>query len=120
MAYSPHHLFNPDVTKKTMIWLEFFHPYKHACEIIWKSPHFFHSFFAPLVHALHPKATVSTKPKLKLIECHFVHLRLIYPTVREQLQQAIDASPPEHRTALVNLQLLFEFFLPVVSFALLF
>ena len=114
MVYSPHHLFAPEVTSKTVVWLEFFHPYKHACEIIWKSPHFFPSFFAPLVHHLHPESTVSIKPKLKTIECYFVILRLIYPTIRESLQEAIDNSPPEHRAALVNIQLLFEFLLPVV------
>lgn len=119
MVYSPHHLFAPEVTQRTMIWLEFFHPYKHACELLWKSSYFFTSFFAPLVHHLHPKSTVTMKPKLKIIECHFVHLRLIYPSIRESLQAAIDACPPEHRAALVNVQLLFEFFIPVVRVPLL-
>ena len=103
------------MTRKTVLWLEFFHPYKHACELLWKSEHYFTSFFARLVHALHPDSTVAIKPKLKYLECQYSILRLVYPAIRDELLQAIDGSPPGYKASLQNLQLLFEFFLPVVS-----
>ena len=114
MVYSPHHLFAPAVTRKTMIWLEFFHPYKHACEAIWRSPLFFNSFFAPLHHHTHANNKVSPRMKLKLIECYFVQLRLVYPTIRDELKEAIENAADEHRQALLNVQFLFEFLIPVV------
>src|SRR5690606_41125854 len=58
-------LFNQRVTQRTVPWLEFFHPYKHVCQMLWKFSFYFYSLFAPLVHYLHPTATVSLKPNLK-------------------------------------------------------
>ena len=119
MVYSPDHLFifAPSVTSKTMLWLEFFHPYKHACEALWRSKHFFTSFFAPLHHHNHPKNKVVKSTKLKLIECYLVQLRLVYPSVRDELQEAIECASAENRVALENVKFLFEFLIPVVPFA---
>lgn len=113
--YSQLPFFNQRVTQRTVPWLEFFHPYKHVCQMLWKFSFYFYSLFAPLVHYLHPTATVSLKPNLKQIECYFTLLRLVYPQIRDELQAAIDSAPRKNRNALVNLQLLFEFFLPIVS-----
>ena len=118
MAYSPYHLISDKVRKKTVPWLEFFHPYKHACEVLWKHQALFYGFLAPLYHHLHPKSTVPVKPKLKILECTFTLLRLVYPSVREHLATGIQRAYSKNRNALGNVQLLFDFFLPVVCFVL--
>jgi hypothetical protein len=112
-------LFHPAVLQQTVLWLEFFHPYKFACDKIWQSKHYFKSCFTPLAQALYPKATaVQKKNPLKWLECNFTLLRMVYPAVRTELDNAIQDAELARWPALKNLQLLFEFFLPVVCLLL--
>ena len=119
MAYSNQHLLSEEVRMRTVPWLEFFHPYKHACEVLWRHESFLSGFFAPLHHHIYPTVTVPVQPKLKILECIFTLLRLVYPSVRDKLETAIRDADRKNKNALGNVQLMFDFFLPVVSVSLL-
>lgn len=118
MVYSKNFLLSEQVQRRTVPWLEFFHPYKHACEVLWKHESFLYGFFAPLHHHIYPTTTVPDKPPLKILECIFTLLRLVYPSVRDKLEEAIGNADRKNRNALGNVQLLFDFFLPVVILTL--
>jgi hypothetical protein len=115
MAYSGFSLFNEQVLNKTVLWLEFFHPFKYSCERLWADEHYFSSFFSPLSKLLHPDKAPPKKPRLKILQCYLTLLRLVYPAVRDELALAIEESPTGNRALLENFQLLFEFFIPLVS-----
>ena len=79
---------------------------------------FSHLLFRKLKRNKKLKSSKRRSPKRspnKYLECQYSILRLVYPAIRDELLQAIDGSPPGYKASLQNLQLLFEFFLPVVS-----
>ena len=47
---------------------------------------------------------------LKILECIFTLLRLVYPSVRDKLEEAIGDADRKNRNALGNVQPLFDFF----------
>ena len=86
--------------------------------MVWSSIYYFDSFFAPLVHALHPTHLPAKKTKLKLIECYFTLIRIGYPHVRELLTRKLGECDPQNKNALANLQLLLD--IPLVILVLFF
>ena len=51
--------------------MELFHVYKKALEVVWRTPHLFFPFLAPLMHSFYKKSKVKSKPHLKQIEIVF-------------------------------------------------
>ena len=84
--------------------------------------HFGDPSTSSLLSSLHSTTTTTPRTvvkntKLKLIECYLVQLRLVYPVVRDELQEAIEGASADKRVALENVKFLFEFLIPVVPFA---
>lgn len=96
--------------------MEFFHPYKKLLEDVWKKPELFYTFFAPLSHSLNPKSPVKIKPKLKLIDSYFTMLRLLWPEFRTEFRTLLVNQSGKLKTHLQNILLIFEFFIPIVSY----
>jgi hypothetical protein len=77
-------------------------------------------YFGPLFNALIPGANFFVKPKLRVICTFLTYCRMAYPRFRSKLREAItlarqDIEHPNVQVALLDLQQLMEFFIPVVS-----
>ena len=96
--------------------MEFFHPYKKLLEDTWRLPEFYYTFFAPLEHSFHQNSCVYPKPKLKRLESYFTALRLAWPEFRTRFLVLGDILTGKARKHMRNVLLIFEFFIPVVSF----
>ena len=104
---------------QTCLMLGTWHPFKVACETVWKKHA--NTFLAPAFHALFPNALCFVKPKLVTILVMFTYLRRVYPLVRDLLKTAISrACEPRWKNNLLALQALFEYFIPVVRTFLVF
>ena len=96
--------------------MELFHPYKKILEDTWRKPEFFYTLFAPLAHSFHPNSPVKRKPKLKEIESYVTILRLLWPEFRAKYYLLLDYLEGSAKVHLRNILLVFEFFIPIVSF----
>src|SRR5689334_1217192 len=105
MFWSTYNFWN-DKINQCCILLEFFHPYKRACEVIWRRAEFFGAIFGPLYHLFHPNSVIPSKPRLKSIECFFTLLRLVYPKIRDTFAAQITKNK-KARQYLITLQVLF-------------
>jgi hypothetical protein len=102
--------------KKVCVVLGLWHPYKQANLVIWKR--FGRSFLARMFHTLFPGKLFFNKPKLRAIVGHFNVLRLAYKQIKKPLKEALAMSGLNKHQAgyLQNMQALFEFYIPVVSY----
>ena len=95
--------------------MEMWHVYKKLLEDIWKTPELFYTFWAPLAHCFYPDSAVFVKPKLKMIESYFTAIRLVWGECREAFLQLIPTLTPLLKPHFMNILLITEFFIPVVS-----
>jgi hypothetical protein len=103
------------VRKWMIASLGLWHPYKQATLCVWSLGA--HTFFAPFYHCLIPGATFFKKPKLVTVVYLLTTARLAYPKFKTQLEAAIAShnTKPVEKKHLLNLQALFEFFIPAVN-----
>ena len=102
------------------VTLGVWHPYKQANNVLWN--HFGPRFLAPYYNHMVPGANFSKKAKLVTIITYFTYMRLAYPSLKPDLCDAIQRAKtkrtnPKILNTLLDLQAIFEFFLPVVGFS---
>ena len=103
------------------VTLGVWHPYKQANSVLWN--HFGPRFLAPYFNHMVPAANFSNKAKLVTIVTYFTYMRLAYVDLKQDLCDAIERSKETKRTnpkildTLLDLQSIFEYFLPVLSFS---
>lgn len=91
------------------------HPNKEIAELLWKR--YCPSVFAPCFHALFPTTTCYEKPKLLSLQVMYSYCLLAYPEFARELRDTIaeaEASNNRYLSDLLNLQDLFEIYLPTV------
>lgn len=103
--------------KNFVLCLGTWHPYKVACEKVFHS--FLESFFGPVLHSIMPNSTVHAKPRLVHLEDIFSIISCAYPSFRGQLlglENSLQNLPNRYASDIHNLVDLFEFYLPLVIF----
>ena len=94
--------------------LGWWHCYKQANLLIWRfaGPH----FLGPMFHMLVPRSKVKRNPKLLTVATYLSYVRLAYPKFRSKLAAALNhpGVTANNKRHLRNLQMLCEFFIPVV------
>ena len=107
--------YNKRMRKQACITLGLWHPFKNACQAVWKT--FAAEFFSPAFHVLFPTKLCFMEPKLVSIIVMFTYFRHVYPIIQDELARKIASSNrfPERKTNLLCLRDVFEFYIPTVS-----
>lgn len=110
------HTFCPSWNKYVANLLASWHGYKHVGCTLWNKN--LSNFFGAMYHHLYPEFNIPTGKgvRIRFALKMFTILRLSYSLFKNDLQRALarDDLDKRHRTWLVNLQDLIEFFIPVV------
>lgn len=100
--------------------LGLWHTYKHASLLLWRR--FMPFLIAGVFHFLFPNSACFTKPRLVAATELYIMLRLAYPAVKEELEEALaTAAEPASRIkrqsklVLENLRDLCEYYIPTVG-----
>lgn len=104
-----------DVLRQTQfLVLGLWHVFKSTQVAIWRYCSTW--FFGPLFHTLFPNVKFPWSPRHKFLTWLLSLLRLSYPDVKLQLDNALNdhALPKANLDNLINLRLIFEYFVPVV------
>lgn len=107
-----------DLRRWCFVSLGIWHPYKKACEVIWRR--WVCRYFGRLFHEIIPGSNVYGSPRLRNIVTFMSYCRLAYPHFSTQLNEAIADAKMDVITGtsilahLNDLQSLMEFFIPVV------
>ena len=90
------------------------HVYKHAATAVFRLAA--NAFMAPLFHLMFPGSPFYWTPKLRLVTFFFHVTRLAYPSVRDDLTEALKKLPAQSNEGIYarNLYFLFEYLIPTV------
>jgi hypothetical protein len=101
---------------RVVLTLGYWHTYKQANFLVYAA--FAKSFMAGCFHTLFPNIPFWPKPRhLSTIITMLTYIRLAYPAFKERLADALTLEIGTAQTQhLINLQVLCEFYIPVVIF----
>jgi hypothetical protein len=101
---------------RTVLTLGYWHSYKQANFLVYKA--YATSFMAGCFHTLFPNIPLFPKPRhLSSVVTLLSYIRLAYPTFRDALATALSGDLGyAERKHLENLQVLCEFYIPVVIY----
>jgi hypothetical protein len=107
-----------DMRRWCFLTLGIWHPYKKACEVIWRR--WVQRYFGRLFHEIIPASNVYGNPRLRNMVTFMSYCRLAYPQFKAQLKEAIikaktNKQHTDIKWHLRDLRNLMEFFIPVVS-----